>query len=135
MTDILISQVIPVLVTAAGSILTTLLMIGMKRANEWIRTKVESQRMETALIQLSEAVGGVVMDLEAEVRRFMTDGKLTQDEQRSLKALARGRIEAQAPAALSALALAGIRDMEGFINGKIEEAVSNLPRSNQPEAE
>lgn len=130
--DIFFSEIMPVMAAATGSILTTLLMIGMRNLNAWIRARVDSERMETALIQLSEAVTATVMDIEAEVRKFMSDGKLSRGEQIKLKTLARARVKKIAPGAINALARAGIEDIETYINGKIEDAVALMPKRLEP---
>jgi len=127
MTETLITQMMPILVTAAGTLLTALVALGLKQLNSWIKAKVQSEQTATALIQLSEAVGSVVMDLEVEVRRFMSDGQLTQAEQQQLKSMARSRIQKQAPKALDALVKAGMDDINFFLNGKIEAAVAGMP--------
>lgn len=110
-----------------GAVLVSLIGIGLKRLNDWIRVKVESERLETALVQVTEAVGSTVMDLEVQVRRLMSDGDLSEEDRATLRGLAQARVRQQIPKALKMLATAGLGDLEAYINGKIEEAVATMP--------
>lgn len=123
------NQTVSMMAPVVGSIIVTLLGIGLKRANEWIKAKVESERMEAALIQVSESVVSTVLDIEAEVRRYMSDGRLSKAEGEQLKEAARNRVYTQVPKALEALTRAGIEDLDGYLNGKIEQAVNDARES------
>ena len=129
----IIAQVTPMLVTVISTIISAFIIIGMKRINEYIKERVKSERLESALIQVNEAVATTVLDIEAEVRRFMSDGKLTKDEQRILKDMARIRIMNQAQQSLETLTKSGLQNLNDYINGKIEQAVADIPESDGKE--
>lgn len=130
----IIANAVAIVAPIAGTVIVTLIGIGIKRANAWLQSKVESERMRSALLQVSEATVAAVADLEKTVRPYMSDGKLTEDEQAQIKAAAMHRINTQVPYAVKALANAGMQDLEKFLNGRIELAVMTLPESTKPEA-
>jgi hypothetical protein len=123
-----IDQTVAILAPCVGAIIVSLLGIGLKRANAWIKAKIESERMQAALIQVSESTVSAVMDLEATMRPMLSDGKLTLDEQRQIKEAALNRIKTHAPTALETLTAAGLKDLDQFIAGKIEKAVAEMPK-------
>lgn len=124
-----VTILLPIVITSLGTLAT----IGLKRFNSWLATREMGERMKTAVLQLSEATVAAVADLEVTMRPYMSDGKLTPNEQRQIKEAALNRIKLQAPGALQALTAAGMADLDNLINGKIETAVMALPESTKKE--
>jgi len=125
-TNSIMSQIIAAILPAVIGILAALFGLAMKRLNDWIRVKIENETLETALLQVSEVTETTVREIEKEIRKYMTDGKLSQEEARELKSLAKTRIMSQIPQALGVMATAGIKNLEQYLGGKIEQAVSGI---------
>lgn len=118
----LIAALAPLLI----GILSALLGIAVKRLNDWLRAKVQSEALQLAMIQVADAVTTTVADIEKEIRVYMTDGKLSKEEAQQLKDLAKNRIMAQAPQALGTLARAGVQNLEEYVGGKIEQYLMRI---------
>lgn len=125
----MIDQAVAILAPWVGAVIVSLVGYGITRFNAWMQSKVDSERMQAALLQVSEATVSAVMDLEATMRPMLSDGQLTLAEQKQIKAAALNRVNALAPNAIRALASAGMMDMEAYIAGKIEQVVATLPPS------
>lgn len=124
----IVDQSIAIAAPVVGSCLLGLLGIGLNRLNGYIKAKVQGEHLQTAILQVTEAAGSTVMDLEATVRKYMGDGKLTKAEQEQLRESAILRIRTLAPQAIEGLAKAGMKDLDAYLGGKIEQAVANMPK-------
>ncbi len=122
----IIDQIVAALVPIVVAGLSTLIALGLKQLNAWVAAKTKNEEMKIAMQQLQEAVNSTVHDLEASVRRYMSDGKLTDEEITSLRDQALSRVKAQAPEALRALTKAGLSEVNTFILGKIEQANAQI---------
>lgn len=127
--DQTVSQTVAYAAPIVGAIIVSMITIGIKRFNAWVQSRDLGERMKTAVLQVSEATVATVADLEATVRPYMSDGKLTLAEQMEIKDAAIARITKQVPNALQVLTTAGMKDLESYIGGKIEQEVMKLPES------
>jgi hypothetical protein len=125
---VITSELLVAVAPALIGVLAALLGLAIKRLNDWLRTKVESQVLQTAMLQVADAVMTTVADIEKESRQYMGDGHLSKEEGQKLKALAKQRIMAQAPEALGTLAKAGITNLEQYVGGKIEQYLMNIKK-------
>lgn len=125
--EIMAAQMVPVIV----AILATLVSVGMVQLNRWLKLKTGSEAVAAA----GEIVAATVNQLAATtVKTFKTasaDGKLTLVDARTIKNQAIFQVKSQIPATVAKAACAAIGDLDAFISGKIEQAVTEI-KGQQP---
>jgi len=124
MVETLAAILAPVIVTVVGGLVSW----GIAEGTRYLRAKTRNEVLGAALAQVGNITQSVVSDLEETMKKGMAartqDGKLTMAEAKALKEAALSRINNQLPAKLEKAARAGVNDLDQYIQGRIEEAVS-----------
>lgn len=111
--------IVPAVIAAVGS----LVALGVNELKKWIRSKTESEGINTAMNQISEITLSVVNEIEQDARKLVKNGKLTVPEAMKLKKLAIKRVREQLPKTVELSARAGVNELNKHIAGKVEEMV------------
>lgn len=122
-------EIVDELVKVSAGPLGTLLLVlgnaGAAMAIRWINGKTKSQNIRTAVGTLTTVVQAEVARLNQQmVKSLKDDGKFSADEKARINAVARDSINAQLPAGVRRAAGHAVRDLPGFIDSLIEQAVA-----------
>ena len=121
-------QFIADLAPALASLALAVLSLVFIRVESYIRTKVNNDKAQAAMLSINDMVKTVVADVGAtsvkKVREAAADGVITMDEAKALKSEAVTRIKTLIPAQSTKIAAKVIADLDVYINSKIEEEVA-----------
>ncbi len=121
-------QFIADLAPAIASLALAVLGLVFIRVESYIRTKVNNEKAQAAMLSINDMVKTVVADVGAtsvkKVRAAAADGVITANEAQALKSEAILRIKTLIPAQSTKIAAKVIADLDVYINSKIEEEVA-----------
>lgn len=124
-----IADILPGLVTVAGTVITGLISWGLLSAGQYVKTKTGNLMVEYAMTRVSHTaetvVAGLSQTMAAELRAAAADGKLTKEDAFLLRTRALTEVKAQLPAVVKKYAGMGVKSLDTLIRGKIEQAVLN----------
>ena len=111
-------------------VLSGLISWGVVELNRYIRTKTKNEQISGAMEQIGHVVEATVQDLNQTVvkgmREAAADGKLTKNEAVGIKTKAVNQIKNQLPAAMQKTAGMAVNSLSGYINSRVEKAVSDI---------
>lgn len=124
-----IADILPGLVTVAGTVITGLVSWGLMAGRKYIKAKTDNVMVEYALTRVSHTVetvvAGLSQTLAASLRAKAEDGKLTADDASNLRVEALNTVKQQLPDVVKEYAGLGVKNLNTFILGKVEAAVLN----------
>lgn len=126
LTPFLTQTIIPVF----GTIFTALFSWGAAETVKYVRTKTKNEAVNDAISHVVHTVETTVREVEQSVRpkliEAVEEGKLTDAKARQIKNIAIGKINAQVPSAIKAVAEKGVNSLSDFISAQVEKAVHDM---------
>jgi hypothetical protein len=121
------------MVSLASMIITALVGVGIVYLRKFVNSKVASQELkESLLLTLStveDAVKASVSDLDAEVRKALEDGTITEEERKHLLLVAEREVNNTIGSAAKDRLQAHVADVDKLIQNKVKSAVDEMVAS------
>ena len=131
MFETVLANVVPVLLSGAGTLVSILASLALVWVKNYVKAKTNSILVENALTRISNTTETVVASLGQTVAQGLkeaaADGKLTKDDAAALRDKAYAAVMAQLPEVLKQHAALGVADLNQLIFAKIEQAVGKRP--------
>lgn len=137
MKALLIQYFTPIVLTAAGGLLTSLTSMVLLKTRKWVESKTKNENIAWALERLTHTTETVVADLTktvvANIKAEAADGKLANSDASSIKKLAISTVKYRLNEEIKAYAEMGVNNLDLFIGEKVEQAVGKLQAATVPE--
>lgn len=116
-------QMLSILIPFALTALTIVTTWALAELRKWLKSKSDSEQLDSSLDVLDEVVAAVVTQINETVKQANADGVITREEAIRLKRDALAAIDDQLPKATRKVLEIWIDKLDDFIGGKIEVAV------------
>lgn len=116
----LIQIIIPLATVIVGAVTTWVLAM----LSSYIKSKTENETILTSYTQAEKIIKNTVMAINQSIKEAGSDGKITAEEAKRIKAIAVESIRKQVPAWMKDSLELAVGDLEEWINTQIEASVN-----------